>query len=196
VALTIVSDDDDATRSAGKNTTIYDALEAKLSALGIGKDAVRTTYFNVDFVPHPAKNVPPQDLAPRYGYTTTRSLTVDVAPIETAGKIVDAATRAGVTTIGGVSFDLRDRKSAYHEALIAAMVDAQASAVALVKGGGLHIVRVLRISTSSAERPIRPFAAASFNARMAAPASEPPTDIAPNGPIDVSAHVDVTYEIR
>ena len=152
-------------------------------------------FFNVDYIPPPPKNLPPAERQPRYGYITTRSLSVDVTPIENAGKIVDAATSAGVTSVGSVTFDLKDRKAAYQEALVAALKDAQASAAALAKGGELRLVRIVRVSTAGPQQPIRPFAAEGFSARMAA-APAPPTDIAPNGPIDVSAHVDVTYEIR
>ncbi len=196
VALTIVTDDGDAARSAGKNTTILNAVKAKLAPLGIAGDAVRTSFFNVEFVPNPPKNLPPEQRQPRYGYITTRSLTVDVSPIENAGKVVDAATSAGVTSVGGVSFDLRDRKSAYRQALQAALNDAKASAAALAQGGDFHLVRIVRIASGGAN-PIRPLPVAEgFNARLAAAPAPPPTEIGPNGPIDVSAHVELTYEIR
>ena len=45
VALTIVTNDADATRSAGENTTILGKLTAKLAPLRIAPDAIRTTFF-------------------------------------------------------------------------------------------------------------------------------------------------------
>ena len=149
----------------------------------------------MNYVPQPPKNLPPADRQPRYGYITTRSLAVDVAPIENAGKIVDAATSSGVTAVDGVAFDLKDRKAAYQEALVAAMKDAQASAAALARGGDIRLARIVRVSRRERRRsgPALP--------RRASPRGpwrcrQPPTEIAPSGPIDVNAHVDITYEIR
>jgi len=196
VSLTIVTDDRDAARSTGKNTTILDAFGAKAAALGIAGDVIRTTYFNVNFVPYPAKDLPPLQRQAHYGFVTTRALDVTVDRIENAGKVVDLATSAGVTSVDGVSFDLKDRKGAYQQALVAALKDAQGSAEALAAGGNLRLVRIARIAVNSSEPgPIAFGQFRGYAAPMAA-ATPPPTSIAPNGPIDVTAHVEVTYEIR
>ena len=191
----IVTNDDDAARSAGKNSDILGALRARLAPLGVSGDAIGTTSFNVAFVPHPPRDLPAAERQPRYGYITTRSLTITVVPIDRIGRVVDAATAAGVTEIQSVSFAVKDRKALYRRALAAALLDARATAAALAGTGELRVVRVLRVDAGSGYGgPIRPYPFAR-NAAMLAQAAPTPTEIAPNGPIEVSAHVDVTYEI-
>jgi uncharacterized protein YggE len=85
VNLDIVTSDDAATRSGGKNTTIYNALLARVTALGLVPGDVKTTSYNVSFVPYPPKDLPPEQRQPRYGYVTSRSLSLNVRS-KTSGK--------------------------------------------------------------------------------------------------------------
>ncbi len=192
----IVTNDDVAARSAGKNAAIFEALKSKLAALGIASNAIRTAYFNVTFVPRPVRALAPGEIPQRYGYVTSRSLGIAVTPIENAGKIVDASLAAGVTQVGDVSFELKDRKSAYREALGRAFADARANADALARSSEIRIVRVREISAGNFYAP-PPRRIDGMQMRTAAVmAAAPPTQIDPNGPIDVTAHVTVTFVIR
>jgi hypothetical protein len=195
VTVQIVTNDDNAASSAGKNNSIYNALRSKALGLGLTADAVRTTYYNVEFIPYPPKNLPPEQRQPRYGYVTTRSLALAVSPIENAGKVVDAATAAGVTSIGGVSFGLKDRRGAYLAALAAAMNDAKAQASALAAAGGFSIVRIRNVSAGQYSTP-QPLAMGAMMRAAPAAAPTPPTEIEPGGPIEISARVSVTYDIK
>jgi len=131
VSVSIVSNADVASQSAGDNTRTYNTFVARVGKIGLAADAVRTTFYNVQFVPPPPKGLPPEQRQSRYGYITTRSLSITVAPLENVGKVIDAATAVGVDQVGDVSFDLRDRQSAYAAALVAAMSDAKRTATTL-----------------------------------------------------------------
>lgn len=195
VSVDIVTNDDAAARSGGKNTTAYNAFIARLATLGLGAADVRTTSYNVNFVPPAPRNLPPEQRQARYGYVTSRSLSVNVAPLENAGKVVDAATASGVTNVGDVTFDLKDRHGAYLAALAAAMNDAKSTAAAVAAAGSFRLLRVRSVSTGYEQQPLQPYPVA-VKRMSDATAPEPPTEIAPNGPIDVTAHVSVTYEIQ
>jgi uncharacterized protein YggE len=194
INVDIVTSDDAATRSGGKNTTIYNALLARVATLGLTPGDVKTTSYNVSFVPYPPKDLPPEQRQPRYGYITSRSLSLSVAPLENVGKVVDAATAAGATTIGDVSFDLKDRRSAYLAALGAAMDDAKTTASAAATAGNFHILRIAKVNVDTEDRQPGPLLIA-YRA-VAMTAAEPPTQIAPSGPVDVNAHVTIVYDIR
>jgi uncharacterized protein YggE len=192
LSVTIVTSDANATVSAGKNTTIYEALKAKAAALGVSGDALRTTYYNVVFIPGPPKNLPPEQQQPRYGYVTTRNLSLTIAPIENAGKLIDAANASGVTEVGNVGYELKDRHAAYLAALAAAMNDARQTAEAVAAAGNFKIGGYDRVSVgaqSSGGAPVPMM-------RMAAEAAQPPTDLGPAGPVQIRAHVTVSYLIR
>jgi len=195
VSVQITTSDDDAAQSAGKNTAIYDALTAKLATLGLTGEAVRTTSFNVQYVPYPPHDLPPDQRQARYGYVTNRSLSIAVTPIENAGKVIDAANAAGVTSVGDVSYELKDTKAAYRAALAAAMKDAQADAAAIAAAANLHLVRIVGVSSGGFAMLPRILGRA-----MAAPAAESaaplPTDLGPSGPLTTTASLTVTFEIR
>ena len=195
LSVSIVTNDDNATVSSSKNNDIYNAFKAAVASLGITADNLRTLSYNVVFVPHPARGLPPEQQLPRYGYITTRTMSVTIAPIENVGKVIDAATGAGVTNVGSVSFDLKDRKGAYNAALTAAMTDAKTTAALLATTGGFSIVRVLTVNVNSTNPPLQTIARV-----MAAPQlstyTVTPTDLQPGGPISISAQVSVTYVIR
>ena len=196
VNVTIVTNDDNAGRSAGKNTEIYNALKGRVAAFGVRADDVRTTFYNVNFVPPAPKNLPPEQRAPRYGYVTTRNLSIIVAPLENVGKVVDASTASGASDIGNVSFELKDPHAAYVAALAAAMSDAKRTATTLEGSGGFHIVRIRHIEVGADFGLPRPLEGVMMRAAPAAAAAPPPTEIGPNGPITTTARVTVTYEIR
>jgi uncharacterized protein len=194
VAVQVVTNDDNAATSVGKNNAIYNALKAKAGALGLAADAIRTTSYNVEFIPYPPKNLPPEQRQARYGYVTTRSLSLSVTPLENVGKVVDAATAAGASNVGGVQFGLKDRRGAYLAALAAAMTDAKAQGTALASAGGFSIVRIESVNAAGLYAPTPLPMGAMMRAPAAAPL--PPTEIQPSGPIEVDARVTVTYVIR
>ena len=192
LSIQIVTNDDSATQSTSKNNDIYNKLQTALAPLGVNGDALRTTSFNVVFVPHPPAGLPPAQQQPRYGYVTTRSLLVTISNVQNVGKTIDAATAAGVTTVGGVSFDLKDRKATYRAALGVAMLDAKQTAQAVATAGGFALVRIRSVTVGYQYVPLMQMA----SVRAAGAPPPTPTDIQPSGPISVSAHVDVTYTIK
>ncbi len=191
LSIDIITNDDSATRSTSLNNDLYNTLRARLGGIGLGADAIRTTGYNVNFVPHPPKTLPPDQRQARYGYVTTRYLQLTIVPIENAGKVIDAATAAGVTDVGSVSFDLKDKVAPFRDALAAAMVDARADAEALAGASGLALGRIVKITTGSASTP-RP--GGSVYAAALAPST--PTSIEPGGPVQITAQVTVTYALR
>jgi uncharacterized protein len=192
LSLQIVTDDPDATNSASKNNTIYNALKIRLVGVGVGLGSIRTTGFDVSFYPPPPKDLPADQRRDRYGYVTTRSLQVDIVPLENVGKAIDASTKAGVTDVGGVSYDLKDRRGAYSAALAAAMADAKRSADALAAAGPFTLGAFISVETGS-DDGVRPGPMMMKAAIAGAPV---PTDLGPGGPIQVRATVTVKYAIR
>jgi uncharacterized protein len=194
VSVQIVTDDNDAATSSSKNNAIYNALKSRLATLPLAGDALRTMGYDVEFIPYPPKNLPPEERQPRYGYVTTRSLSITVSPLELAGKVIDAATAAGVTSVGDVDFDLKDRRAVYAAALSAATADAKRDAEAIASAAGVQLVRVRSITTEYNFAPAATPLMLRAQAAMAAP--QTPTQIDTGGPIDVTAHVTVTYAIN
>jgi hypothetical protein len=196
LSVSIITNDDAASISSSKNNDIYNAFKARSAGLGLASDAMRTTNYNVVFVPHPPRGLPPEEQQPRYGYVTTRTLTITISPIENIGQVVDAATSAGVTTVGAITFDLKDRKAAYKAALEAAMNDVKQTAALLAATGGFTIGKIQAINVNGNIPLVRTTLQEIGRVSAASMAPMTPTQIEPNGPIEVSAHVNVTYVIK
>jgi len=193
LTVSIITNDDNPGVSSSENNERYNALKAKLAAIGIGADELHTYGYDVSFVPHPPRDLPPEQRQPRYGYITNRIVGITIVPIENAGKAIDAATAAGVTSVSGVSYDLKDRDSAYQAALVAAMGNARRTAVTLSSAGGFALGSLQHVGTGEAQT-VRPLGQQPmFRAMAAAPV---PTDVGSAGPITVTAHVTVIYLIR
>lgn len=197
LSIRIVTDDASATVSVSKNNDIRKALQSRLSFLnGTRYEAFRETGYSVEFIPYPPKNTPPEQRVARYGYVTTRSLIVTVIPIDLVGRAIDAATAAGVTSIGDVSFDIKDRHAAYLGALGAAMNDAKQQADALASAGSFHILQIRTVTTGyNAVQAPAPMAGM-MQMRRVESAALTPTELIPGGPTEVNARVTITFAIK
>ncbi|MFN7924880.1 MAG: SIMPL domain-containing protein [Bryobacteraceae bacterium] len=77
------------------------------------------------------------------GYTTNNTVRVTTADLSSAGKIIDAATKAGATTVSGISFALRDPNPQRLQALRLATQQARSFAEAIAQGLGGRLGNVL-----------------------------------------------------
>jgi len=168
-----------------QNADASSAVQKRIAALDIPKDAVRTTglSLNQEFDYLGGKQVP-RDFVAR------NAVEIRIDTVARAGEVLDAAVAAGATAVGGIRFDLKDRASAEREALRLAVVDARARAEAIAAGAGRAVDRVIRIEETRSEMPVRPLAAMSARAEMAAV-----TDVEP-GTIEIRAQVMFTASMK
>jgi uncharacterized protein YggE len=185
--VSLIANNDQAEVATSQNNATYEAVIARLGKLGIPQREVRTTAFNITFVPKPDANA--QYKPPRTGYIVTRELAVTIENLSLVGRAVDAAVAAGATQIDGVSFGLRDTETAYAKALGVAMHDATVQAAALA--GAAHL-RLGPIQTLTAPRalPVAPLQQSFRIAAAAAPTTIPPSSI------EIHASVIVTYALQ
>ncbi len=152
----------------GLSAKAMTAVQQRLSAAGVPKDAIRTLSYDLQaqFEFTGGKQVP-------RGYQARNVIEVRLDDIQTVGEILELAVAAGGTSVQGVRFDLKQRAALEREALTRAVADARARADAAAKGAGAAVVAVLRIEEGGVN--VRPMEAPMF--RMAADtvaASAPP----------------------
>ena len=123
-------------RNAEAMTPVLD----KLRASGISSDAIRTLGYDLqqewDYVNNQRVSK---------GYVARNTVDVRVDNIDRVGELLELAVGSGATSVGGVRFDLKDRKKLEREALRLAVEDARGRAEAVAAGAGRSIDRVLRI---------------------------------------------------
>ncbi len=164
-----------------QNAEAMTAVQQRLRAFDLPKDAVRTVGYGVDaefdFV---------NGRRVLRDYLARNAIDVRLDDLNRVGAVVDAATTSGATSIGGVRFDLKDRAAAEREALSAAVADARARADAIATAAGHPGLTIWRISEEGAAEPPgpRPMTARAFSASAA-----PPETPISAGDIEIRARV-------
>lgn len=169
------------------NNVRFNRFESAMRGLGVANADVQTTGFNLNYNAPPT---PPQAPSPgqRYGYNASRSIDVVVHRLMLAGKVIDEATGAGVTDVGGVSFAVSDTSGQNSAALKAAVSQARAQAEALAEAAGLRIVGIRDIRQGGGVFQPQPTA----DIGMVMAARRVPTVIQPNA-VQTSATVTVDF---
>lgn len=171
-----------------QNAQAMTSVQQRLGAIGIPKDAVRTTGYSIqqEFDYTNGKRT-------ARGYVAHNGVDVRVDAVERVGDVLDAMVEAGATTVSGVRFDLKDRAGAEREALRLAVLDGRARAEAIASGAGRTLERILRIA--DAPQPRFKGAPQMMLERSAAGVAAADTPIAP-GEIEVRAEVELTAVFR
>jgi uncharacterized protein YggE len=172
----------DAARDAAEQmSAVTDALLGQ----GIAEDDIQTV--NLSLSPVYNYNTEPARLV---GYEATNLVLITIRDIDKAGEIVDAATDAGATEIGGITFRVEDQAAVEAQARTQAMADARSKADALAAAGGVTITGVVTIVESSSPPPMPvdfAGAAAEDQARATTPVF--------GGEVELSVTVSVVYSI-
>ena len=170
-----------------QNAEAMTAVQAKLAAAGVAKDAIRTIAVSLqqefDYVS--GRQVP-------RGYVARNTIEVRVDDLAKAGEVMDASVGSGATSIQGVRFDVRQRESLEREALKRASADAWARAESAAAGVKRAIDRVLKIEEGGARYTPPPQPMMMMERAAAAPATTPIAE----GEIEIRAQVTLTVTIK
>lgn len=140
---TVETNSANAEDAISQNNTRYDRIVAALANVGVARADIALTYYNVSYDPRP--RTPPRNSDERYGYTVSRSFSVKVRKMASAGRVSDACIAAGATAINGVSFGLADPSAARAQATGKAVAEARVNAEALAAAAGVRIVSIKSI---------------------------------------------------
>lgn len=174
--------------NARKSTALVAAIKQRLGA----KDKVATTQYALSPVYEQrerASTAPPKIT----GYVASNAVRVELHDVKAVGALIDAATAAGANRADSLEFTLEERATAHSDALARAGADARRQAEAAAAALGVELGRILSATVSGA--PIvypRTYARGGMVA-MAEAAPVPPVEA---GDVDVSAALQVTYEIK
>ena len=130
-----------------RNAEAMTAVQQKMTALGIPKDAVRTLAIDLQMEYDYANG----RQTPR-GYVARNTIEVRVDDFAKLGDVLDAAVGSGATTLHGLRFDVKRREALEREAMQLAVANAMGRADALAAGARRSIDRVIRIEESSVSR--------------------------------------------
>jgi len=169
-----------------QNAAATAAVYTQLAAAGYGKDDLRTTGYSLqqefDYV---------QGKQVSRGFVVRNQIDVRVSDVSKVGDVIDAAVAAGTTSVGNISFDLKNRDAVERDALRLAVADARARADAAAAGAGVAVDRVLKIEDQRQGRiePPRPVAFSRAEQVQVQTPIEP-------GQIEITARVTLTVSLK
>ncbi|PKL69996.1 MAG: SIMPL domain-containing protein [Methanomicrobiales archaeon HGW-Methanomicrobiales-1] len=176
--------------NAQKMAKVIDALVA----IGIPRDALKTTGYNI----YPVYEDTTRSLFDQKvrTYRVTNTLTVTLHDVSRTGEVIDVAVANGINQASSIRFLLSDEQSQVlrTEALKEAVARARADADTVAAAMGTNITGVQSADISGGYSPVL-FENYQYAAGDAMMKSAVPTPIQP-GDITVSAQVSITYLIR
>jgi uncharacterized protein YggE len=179
------------TVEAAKNQVneIANNLVSDLKGLGIAEKDIKTTDFSVN----PDYDFSAGDTQKIKGYTVSQNFAVKVVPLDSANKVIDAATARGVNNLGGISFTLNDdaQQKLEEQARGEAITKAKTKAESIAKAAGIRLGRIVNVQENNAALPVRMFdMKATANQSLEA---APETQVQP-GQNTVNVTVTISYE--
>jgi uncharacterized protein YggE len=154
IVLSVVTEGKTTSDTVAQNAEIVNQMIKKLSDIGITKENVQTTGYNI----YPVYNYPNDGSQPYItGYRVSHSLEVSVKDANMtqlgirAGNIIDEAVAAGINQVSGVQFTVAEQtlKQLKDQALQLAISDASGKANITANALGVKIVGVQSVSESS-----------------------------------------------
>jgi uncharacterized protein YggE len=167
-----------------RNAEAMSAVLQKISAFGIGKDAIKTTAIDLqmEFDYANGKQTP-------RGYVARNTVEIRVDDLAKLGDVLDAVVSSGATMIHGLRFDVKDREQVEATALQSAVKNAASKAQAVAVGANRAIDRILKIEEMSGGGEPVPMM------RQYAMAKADSTPVAA-GEIEIRAQVRMTVAIK
>ncbi len=126
-----------------RNAEVMSAVQQKLAALGIPKDAIKTV--GVDLQPEFDYRDGRQTLR---GYVARNTIEVRIDEFAKIGDVLDAAVSSGATNVHDLRFDVKSRDRVEQDALKAAVGSAITKANTVAAAAKRAVDRILRIEES------------------------------------------------
>jgi uncharacterized protein YggE len=173
---------------AGKLNEGINAVTASVKALGVADADIKTE----NYITNPVEDYT-SSTRKITGYRGDANIVVTVKDTNLANKIIDAASAAGATAIGGVSFDTIDKTAAENEARDKAIADAKQKAQRAAQAGGFKLGKLMNYNENFGGG-VMPYAARESFGTANDMKLATPTQLEP-GSNEIVVSVTLSYEI-
>lgn len=188
----VVTLSDTAQEALAENSARMQDVINSLKEAGLTKDDYETGHFSISptYTPYP-KNPPPDWKQTINGYEVKNSVFIHTISIESAGKFIDVANKAGANSIDNITFTLHDHRQFWDEAVSTATAHAIHDAETIADAANLKLVRILSITLDN-NGVVTPRTNNMYYAKGMASEAIPPIEA---GDVAITANVTVTYEV-
>ena len=119
-----------------ENTEKMNNIISTLGKLGVGKEDIKTSNYNISPRYDYNRDTGKQTLR---GYEVSQSVTVKIRDLESVGAVIESSASLGANQVGGLSFTIDEPEELRQEARIKALENATAKAKTLAKVAGVKI---------------------------------------------------------
>ena len=190
IVLTVENDAATATAAMDATSTQSNDLLTKLKSVGVEDAAIQTSSVTL----YPVRTYDPTTGKETLtGYRAQNSVKLTLKDAATVAKVLAAGVEAGVTTVTGPDWRLRDDSQAVTDALKHAVTHARAKAESLASAAGVSIGDVISMSEGSVQTPVPIYTPSAGAATDSSKVSEPAVSA---GTLDVTAMVTITYTLK
>jgi uncharacterized protein YggE len=152
VNLTITTQANTAQEASDQNATTSQAVTTRVKALIGNNGDVKTISYSVN----PNYRTIPTGGQALTGFFASNTLEVTAHDLNLAGRIVDAATQAGATSVSGLRFGLKDSEPQRRDALKRATQIARTSANAIAEGLSVRLGNIIAADEGSSVNVYNP----------------------------------------
>lgn len=167
--------------------TANNAIIAAVKKLGIDAKDIQTSGYNINPLYDYREGKPNLRV-----YQGSANLTIKIRDLEKVGDLTEAATNAGATQVGGLSFEIADKTKLENEAREKAVAQAKQTAENAARIAGFKLGRVVNYNEDFGGMPI-PIYARTLEAKAADQAPAPQIEPGTN---EITVTVSLSYEIR
>lgn len=130
-----------------ENAQVMEKLIAKLKELGIAREDIVTSQFNVYFE-QPGGYPDLSATYPKGNYNVTNMISITIRDLSQVSTVIDQAALVGANNIYNLSFQASKANEAYQKALVRAVEDAREKALVLAQASGRELGEVQLISAN------------------------------------------------
>lgn len=176
----------DAKKTLDAATKASNAVIDALKKAGIAEEDLQTTGVNL----YPQQDYREGKAPTITGYQASIQVRATIKDIAKVGDIINAASDAGATDIGGPNFTLSEDSEARDEAIKKAVDDARKRAKVMAEAAGKTLGDVISVSETGVSVPII------YGDRSVKAAEDAETAQIEPGTLDITANVTVVFELK
>lgn len=165
-----------AVEAASQNARRVEAIMNALRSAGLAEKDIATSGYRLEQSYEYPRNAEPRPA----GFTANTTIRAEVRPLESLGKVIDAAIAGGATGVSGIQFLASNTEEARRSAMAEAVRQARADAEAIARAAGGTLGRLIALNSGGVSQPIpRDMYNAQLMSTVVTTAGASPTNIVP-----------------
>lgn len=174
-----------------ENDRVMSAVVSRLQALGVTKNNIKTSYFNVNpQYDYSANNGGANKVK---GYTVTNRVTVRINDLNNVSKIIDGTVNAGATSVDSLQFNADITPDLTDQLITEAVKNGRHQADVVAAAAGERVGQLKSANVSTSNSYVNDVSPRLYKVNAVALSSSTPTE---KGDITITQNVDLVFTVQ